>query len=58
MKKQKGYDIPDNAITIRDENTGEEITISTVRTVGEIAGYLKESEKTSITKKIVERKTR
>lgn len=56
MKKQKGYDIPDNAITIRDENTGEEITISTVRTVREIADYLKKSEKISITKKIVERR--
>ena len=33
------------AITIKDENTGEEYTVLTVRTAEDVARYLEESER-------------
>jgi len=34
-----------NAITIKDENSGEEFTVHTLRTAAEIAGIIEETEK-------------
>jgi hypothetical protein len=38
-------DIPVHAISITDENSGEHKTITTVRTVAEIAGDIEETER-------------
>ena len=40
------------AITIKDENTGELFTVRTIRSAKEIAGYLEESEKDEIVSKV------
>ena len=47
-------DIPVHAITIKDENSGEHKTITTLRTVAEIAGVVEETEKELIDDKVRE----
>jgi len=42
------------AITIKDENAGEEYTVKTLRTAQEIAEYVQESEKDAILDKLQE----
>ena len=39
-------------ITIKDENTGEEYTVKTVRSAQDIAEYVEESEKDEVVAKL------
>ncbi len=48
-------DIPVHTMTIKDENSGEQRTITTLRTVIEIAGMLEEMEKEIIDDKVREK---
>lgn len=45
-------DVPIRAITIKDENSGEERTIKTLRSVDEIADELEEDEKDIVRYKV------
>ena len=42
------------AITIKDENTGESFTVKTLRSAEEIASYVQESEKDEAISKLEE----
>ena len=42
------------AITIKDENTGEEFSVMTVRAAKDIAAYIEESEKDEVVRKLEE----
>ena len=48
-------DIPVHAITIKDENSGEQKTITTLRTATEIAEMVEEMEKEIIDDKVREK---
>ena len=54
MVMEKTIEIKLHAITLKDENSGEEKTIHTVRDVDELADYLCETETTAIGKRIIE----
>jgi hypothetical protein len=42
------------AITIKDEDSGEEFTVQTLRTAEDIAAYVEETEKDEIVSKLEE----
>ena len=46
--------LPIHAITIKDEQSGEEISVKTLRTVKEIAGYIEETENDELTDRVGE----
>ena len=51
MKRK--IEIPIQAIIVKDENSGEEKTVQTVRTVAQIIGYIQETETEALNEKVL-----